>query len=65
MMENFRGLRLDTVVTAGATTGTIWRRELLGWPGPNTEMREMAGRDTVLGLLLELGAAGSWKLKYY
>ena len=53
------------MVRAGATAGTICRRELLGWPGPNTEMREMAGRDTVLGLLVELGAAGSWKLKYY
>ena len=53
------------MVRAGATAGTICRRELLGWPGPNTEMREMAGRDTVVGLLVELGAAGSWKLKYY
>ena len=65
MIENFRAL--DTVVillldTTGAT-GTICRRELLGWPGPNTEMREMAGIETVVGpaVLVVLVVVGSWK----
>ena len=48
MMENFRGLE-DTVVITGAT-GTICSRELLGWPGPNTEIREMEGLPVVVGI---------------
>lgn len=46
MMENFGGL--DSVVSSGAA-GTIVSRELRGWPGPNTEIREMEGRPVVVG----------------
>jgi len=45
MMEYLGGL--DVVLTTGAT-GTIWSRELLGWPGPNTEIRGMEGRPVVV-----------------
>ena len=45
---------VDTVVillsdNTGAT-GTICRRELLGWPGPKTEIREMEGPPVVIGI---------------
>ena len=55
-MENLR--ELETVVCL--VPGTICRRELLGWPGPNTEMREMAGSVSVVEVV-EVGEGGSWK----
>ena len=53
MMEYWGAL--DTVVTlltdtTGATKGTICSRELLGWPGPKTEMRGREGRPVVVGI---------------
>ena len=58
MMENLR--ELETVVCL--VPGTICRRELLGWPGPNTEMSEMAGSVSVVEVeVVEVVEAGSWK----
>lgn len=55
-MENLR--ELETVVCL--VPGTICRRELLGWPGPNTEMSEMAGSVSVVEVeVVEVVEAGS------
>jgi hypothetical protein len=49
MIENLRGLDTVVVVVNTGATGTICSRELLGWPGPNTEISEMEGLPVVVG----------------